>query len=192
MSKCAHVHNTYLVAGLSSSDLAYDCVADLFRRDERGSLIQIRAYFGALEISDASDAEMLMHLRRLVFSAVNQGIYRLYRQADPAFGKILRNIKLAVATLQNFTEEIERFGEPYLVPALADPLTECPPFEIGYLERALAPFVRNSPSVPTLLGALSFILRQQEKCSPAIALATVASLFRSVYAQGQIEGNRRH
>jgi len=185
-SKWSGGYHAHLVVGLSASDLAYDCMGDLFRRDDRGSLVQIRAYFASLEISNTTETEMLMHLRRLVFSAVNQGIYRLYRQADPAFGKILRNIKLAIATLQNFTE-IERFGEPHLVPAMVDPLMQCPPFETGCLERALAPLVNNSQSIPALLGALSLVLREQEECSRAVALTTVAALFRSIYARGQIE-----
>jgi hypothetical protein len=185
-SKCYQAPPALLPGGLTASDIAYDCIGDLFRRDERGTLIQVRAYFAAIEISEANDTELLMHLRRLVFSSVNQGMYRLYKQMDPGFAKILRNVKLAVATLKNFIE-VERFGEPHIVPAMVDPLFHCPPFEASVLERELSPLVTGSQSVPSLLAALSLVLRQQREFSRSVALTTVTSVFRSIYARGQAD-----
>lgn len=111
--------------GLNRSDLAYDCIAEISRQDAAGAFVQLNAYFDGLSLGSLSDEEILAHLRRLVVSKVNQGIFRLYNEADPPLGKILRNIKLAVNSLKHFTE-IERFGELCLAPSLCDTLEYLP------------------------------------------------------------------
>lgn len=105
----------------NDADVAYECISDLFRQDEKGTILQVAAYFEGIDCTHATDQELLIHLRRLVFSKVNYGLFRLLNEADPALGKILRNTRLACQTLQNF-DVIERFGDPCLVPAMCDPL----------------------------------------------------------------------
>ena len=114
--------NTTLL-GLNDSDLAYDCIADLFQRDEKGTVLHLKTYFESFLVESESDELLLAHLRRLIFARVNQGLFRLYNEADPALGKILRNIKLAIHSLGNFVE-FERFGESHIAPSLCDPLHE--------------------------------------------------------------------
>ena len=106
--KCGS-HRLSETLGLHGDDLAYDCIADLFQRDERGRLLQLQAYFLGVDLDQLSDAEVLIFLRKLVYSRVNQSLFRMYQEADPAFHKILRNIKLAVQSLNQF-RELDRFG----------------------------------------------------------------------------------
>jgi len=73
--------------GLKLPDLAYDCIADLFQKSESGDFVRIRAYFGGLDIDRVTDEELLTYLRRLVFSLVNQGVFRLYHEVDPPSAK---------------------------------------------------------------------------------------------------------
>jgi hypothetical protein len=171
--------------GLNVSDLAYDCIADLFARDDQGKLRQLEAYFSGLPAVSASDEELLIHLRRLVFSRVNHGVFRLCGEADPALAKILRNIKLAVATLKNFTET-ERFGEAHLRPSLCDALEEEPPFEPEELERRFLAVVTGNEMVPELLSRLSLLLREQTDRCRAVPLMAVGMLFRSVYEKKRL------
>ncbi|MFA6455741.1 MAG: hypothetical protein WCW40_02875, partial [Bacteroidota bacterium] len=105
---------------LDLHDLAYDCIADLFRMDDDHTLIQLSSYFGSLPLHQLSDVQMVDHLRRIVFSKVNQGIFRIYFEHDPSLGKILRNIRITVQTLHTFIET-DRFGESLLVPSFIDP-----------------------------------------------------------------------
>ena len=168
---------------LHPSDIAYDCIADLFQTDQQGNLVQVKTYFDGIGFSAMSDIQLLAYLRRLVFSKVNHGLFRLYNEADPVLGKIIRNIKLAVGTLKAFSEE-ERFGEVYLVPAAVEPLYHLPPFESSHLEREFRTFARPREHVPALMAKLSLVVRQQEEYCRAIPLMTLAHLIRALYLHG--------
>ena len=65
------------VIGLTASDIAYDCIARLFQRNEDGIYTQFTNYFHTKEIQKLSDAAVLTLLRRLVYSKVNDGIQEL-------------------------------------------------------------------------------------------------------------------
>ncbi len=94
--------------GLGYSDLAYDCIAEIFQQYPAGHFVQLQAYFNSLCLETASDEEILVHLRRLVFSKVNQAIFRLYNEADPSLAKILRNIKKGMSICPT-----RRYGCPF-------------------------------------------------------------------------------
>ncbi len=96
------------------SDLAYDCIADLFRRDDHGSLVRLKAFFRGAVQRMASDRDLLAQMKRLVYSRVNQSIFTMYFEADPSLGKILRNIRLALQTMRH-AGLTERGGESCFV-----------------------------------------------------------------------------
>jgi hypothetical protein len=166
--------------GITDSDLAYDCIADLFRKDAEGVYTGLRAYFSSIDLDAADDPEILVYLRRLVSSAVNQGLFRVFNEIDPALGKIIRNIKLSVQGLRNFTES-EIFGEPCITPILCDPLEERGHFDREELLRRLLTSVRGCEKVPEMLGALSNILRHQDEFSRYVPIVVVALAFKDVY-----------
>jgi hypothetical protein len=180
-SKLADGHMNNSLFTLSPSDLAYDCLGDLFRQDDDGQLVQIKTYFEGIDFSRESDYGLLIHLRRLVIANVNNGLFRMYNEADPSLGKILRNIKLAIGALRNF-EEIERFGENLIVPHMSDPLFHLPPMERAHLERTFSALANGREHVPALMAKLSLVLRQQEEFCRAVPLMMVARIFRTLYA----------
>ena len=64
-------------------DLATDCIADLFMRDDEGSFVQLRKYFGdKIADADVDDAEMMLQLRRLVVKKTKQELSRIFRERD--------------------------------------------------------------------------------------------------------------
>jgi hypothetical protein len=69
--------------GLPLEDLASDAIADLFKRDERGVYVKLLSYFGSPGWENKSEGELEGATRRLVFSQVNQALYRVYRETDP-------------------------------------------------------------------------------------------------------------
>lgn len=174
-----------MVSGLTTSDLAYDCIADLFQQDAKGNCIQLKAYFAGLSITTSRDEEMLAHLRRVVFSKVNHGIFRLYTEIDPTLAKILRNIKIAINTLKNFTE-FERFGEPCIAPCACNMLEDRPAFDRDELHRYFIRDVSGRENVPELLAKFSLFLREQKECCRIIPLVTVGILFRDVYTTKEV------
>jgi hypothetical protein len=168
------------VHGTNYRDLAYDCIADLFQRGEDGSLLQIRTYFQGIDLSAASDQELLTHLRRIVFTKVNHGVVRFYGEADPDLGKILRNVRLSVQALRNYNV-VERFGDTFLIPTFAPSMENLPQFSREELERILRRDVRPDDHVPAMLAHLSRILVGQHDHSRLVPLTTVALAIRSIY-----------
>lgn len=181
-SKAARGHLQPSMLGLSTSDIALDCLADLFRRDGNGRMLQIDAYFGGIRYWDIADTELLSHLRRLVFSKVNQGLFRMHAENDPGFAKILRNIKLSISTLHNFVE-IERFGESCIAPALCDTGEDLPSGSPEWLEENLVRRIQGSEHIPEMLAELSLFLRTQHEHNRIISLNLAVSVFRNVFAR---------
>ncbi len=111
-------------------------------------------------------------------------IFRLYSEADPTLSKILRNVKLAVVSLQNFVE-VEKFGESCIAPSLCEMNEHLPSFSMEELERCLYQDATGAENVPELLGKLSECLREQTTCCRIVPLTAVAIIFKSIYTSGE-------
>jgi hypothetical protein len=168
------------VLQLDVRDFAYDCIADLFAYAGSGEFPHLEAYFAAYPPERLNDEELLSHLRRLVFSHVNHGIFRLYNEVDPSLGKILRNIKLALQQFQSL-KITERFGEPCLAPAEEDSLVQLRPIEMDELESGLRKYLHGNENIPFMLGRLSLILLERSDLSRVVPLSLVGMVFRSIY-----------
>ncbi len=168
--------------GLATKDLAFDAVADLFQRDEEGRFIQFEAYFESFPPETTPDHELLIALRRLVYSRTNHALFRMYRDVDPVLFKILRNVKLAVERMQQF-QEVDRFGETHIAPVMCETLEHLPAFPMDELEDRLLTVSLGNENIPHLLGRLALILKQQESNARHVPLLGVAMMFRSVYAR---------
>jgi hypothetical protein len=79
--------------GMQLEDLAWDCIADLFQRNQQNTFVRLQSYFTSLAWENKDDDELLTATRCLVFSKVNQEIYRLHRENDPELGRLIRNLK---------------------------------------------------------------------------------------------------
>jgi hypothetical protein len=172
-------------ASLTTADLGYDCIAELFERDEHGSFIRLRTYFESIDVGNSTDEELLVYLRRLVFSSVNQSLMRIYNSFDPGLGKILRNMKLVAQNIGTFAET-ERMGEPCLVPQLCDPLAHLPVVELEMLQSVLSSRLRGLERIPDILSSLSRYLREQSDHSRQVPVMRLALAIRWFYASKQI------
>lgn len=176
---------------LNVSDLAYDCIAEIFQRDPAGSFVQLRAYFNSVPIETITDEELLAHFRRLVFSKVNHGIFRLYSEADPVLARILRNTKLAIASLGQFVE-VERFGEQCITPGMCQTLEHLPPLEQTRIGESLLQSTRATESVPDLLARLCVFLRKQNERCRIVPVFVVAHAIRTFYESKRDPGMGAH
>lgn len=166
--------------GLSEEDLAYDCIADLFSRDDAGRFEQLSAYFAGMVVEGLQAEDLLIALRRLVYSRVNHAMFRLYQDSDPAFSRILRNVKIALDALKQFDER-DRFGESFIIPVLCETNEHLPPVDQSALESTLLANTTGSENVPVMMGKMAVILREQEASSRLVPIMTVASVIKSVY-----------
>ncbi|MBS4027802.1 MAG: hypothetical protein KGZ58_04105 [Ignavibacteriales bacterium] len=164
----------------SIEDISLDCLADLFQRDEKGTFVQIKAYVESFSYESASEEELLSRLRTLVFSKVNNRLFQLYHDVDPALGKIIRQIKTAIQTLRHF-DVFERFGELCITPHRCETLEHLPAMDRKRLEHSLLKTVNGSENIPTLLGKLAKCLQEQSDYNRVVPLIVVAVVFRSLY-----------
>lgn len=71
---------------------ALDCIAEMFERDEDGNFLELHLFFSTERDIEKCPGEVtLSDFRSLVYSKLNDGIFRLYREYDPVykrFGKI--------------------------------------------------------------------------------------------------------
>ncbi len=96
-------------------DLALDCVAGLFMRNEQGEFIQLKKYFcqGTTDVDELDDAEILVLLRRLVIKKTKQELSRIFKERDPEGAKIVRNIKVAIKSSSDFSS-FREMGREYV------------------------------------------------------------------------------
>ncbi|OPZ73553.1 MAG: hypothetical protein BWY83_00032 [bacterium ADurb.Bin478] len=86
---------------LELEDLALDCVAELFSRDENLQFYQLKRYYEAkFSEQPVDDAEVLILTRRLVVRKTKQELSRIFRERDPEGAKIVRNIKVAIRSAE--------------------------------------------------------------------------------------------
>jgi len=174
------------ILGLSEKDIVNDCIADLFYRDENRRFPQLCTFFQnqEMDIEQCSEEELLIALRRLVLGKVNNNIVRIYSEADPILGKILRNLKLALERTQLF-EQVTRFGETYLMTRGMDVMLHLPPTPLEFVRHGLSRVVLIHDPIPTMVKKLYDVLAQQNEFQRTLPLVSAALLFKEVYALGE-------
>ncbi|KPL14416.1 MAG: hypothetical protein AMS26_10755 [Bacteroides sp. SM23_62] len=90
-------------------DVAIDCIAGLFIRNDNGEFTQLQRYFGPKIESDTTlnEVEAASMLRRLIVKKTKQELSRIFRERDPEGAKIIRNIKVAIRS----SNELKSFKE---------------------------------------------------------------------------------
>ena len=90
-------------------DVAIDCIASLFMRNNHGEFTQLQRYFGPKIESNLAlnEIEAASMLRRLIVKKTKQELSRIFRERDPEGAKIIRNIKVAIRS----SDELQSFKE---------------------------------------------------------------------------------
>jgi len=96
-------------------DLALDCIAGLFMRNEEGEFIQFKKYFerSSTDLEEIEDAEIMVLLRRLIIKKTKQELSRIFKERDPEGAKIVRNIKVAIKSASDF-DSFKEMGREYI------------------------------------------------------------------------------
>lgn len=170
------------ILNLSDHDIVYDCLADLFRRDESGSFVEIQTFFRnhSVDLDSILDQELVQNIRQLVVGKININIIRLYSEADPVLGKIFRNLKSGLERTKLF-DQVTRFGDPYILPSHVDLLLHCPPITFDFLKQEFSGIVLVHDTIPEMLKKMHQIVIQQEKFQRMLPLTMVALICKEVY-----------
>ncbi len=171
------------VIGLREADIVQDCLADLFRRDDSTVFPEIRRFFnGALPDPDTmSEEHLLLKLRQLVLGKCNTNMIRLYAEADPTLGKIIRNMTLAIDRTQLF-EKCSRFGEAHIAVRGLEVLSHLPPAPGEWIRERLLCVARSQDTIPQMLRKLHTLLGEETEYQRTVPLVGVALIFKEVYA----------
>ncbi len=168
--------------GLTLEDLALDCFADLFQRDARGRFNLLDQYFASVKWQEMDDQDLYIVLRRLIFSKVNEGLFRRYREADPTLAKIIRNIKDAVKADSRL--QLERYnGSAWLIVGNVDEveLSGAPIAPVEVLEAHLIAHLCQSASSHELVSSfVEFVAEHPYYCN-AYPVTGFAQAIRAAY-----------
>ncbi|NOZ60912.1 MAG: hypothetical protein GXO74_04455 [Calditrichaeota bacterium] len=96
-------------------NVAIDCIASLFMRNESGEFVQLTRYFGQIINSPEPPAQGQLSnmLRRLIVKKTKQELSRIFKERDPEGAKIIRNIKVAIRNSQKFSS-IREMGREFV------------------------------------------------------------------------------
>ena len=167
--------------GLSLEDLALDCFADLFQRGEHGQFELLQQYFKGMDLDAMTENEVYVVLRRLIFSKVNEGLFRRYREADPTLAKIIRNIKDAVKSDERLV--LVRFnGNAWLVVGDSEEDRNKQPIApVEVIEAHLIGQLCQTASSHELVSSfVNFVKREAHYCN-AYPITGFAQAIRAAY-----------
>jgi hypothetical protein len=178
--------------GVSLDDLAVDCIADLFTRDDQGRFSVLQSYFSGADLRSMPESELLGLSRRLVFSAVNQQLFRIYGSYDPGFRKLLRNLKGAAHRAPGI-QLVEHQGDTWVLfsanGAHGDGRPVIPP---EYLEALLAQHISVRSSSGDMLRAVGLALSENPPYARGYPFIGLASVLRQMLARMEVVDEPEH
>ena len=179
--------DTYLFSLISGSlkSLALDCIAELFGKKE-GKLVVLSQYFSSFEDSNKTESEFHTHLRRLVFSKVNETIYGYYKAFDPSLGKVIRNLKRVMS--EDKPKGLVYKREKRCI-VLGKKEKGLPLMAPELLEIRLATHFKDCKNTKEVLEAIRIISDRYPEYQISIHITSLAQIIRKLYQfYNEIEG----
>ncbi len=168
----------YMFHGERLEDLAWDFIADIFEKDSAGNLKVLESYFSAQNISEIDDHDLHSMLRRLVFTKVEDNLFKAVGETDPSLKKIIRNLKLAIRDEK--CEHSVCFQEGYLIVERTDDKS-LPVMPSEFMKIKLASRIKGNMQIPDILVEVIDALQGQTKYQKCISLVSLAIIIREVY-----------
>lgn len=174
------------IEGLNNlEDIAIDCIAGLFMRNEEGEFVQLKRYFGpALVQQNFEDNKyLLLMLRRLVVKKTKQELSRIFRERDPEGAKIIRNIRVAIRNselLCVFREMGREFV--YLKNSCAcesDLRKNCTEIPEKTLSFYFSDAFNPNDSVSAMIKKMLALVEEDEEYKNYLPVETIASIVRN-------------
>ncbi len=172
--------------GISNEDLALDCIAELYQRDETGCFIVLQHYFNTINWKSLSEEELAVALRRLVFSKVNEGLFRNYREEDPNLAKIIRNIKEAVKHNEQVNQQRIRETSWLVVGPENAGLNNLPLAPAEILESHFFSVICNTSNVYRAVDAFTAFINAHPYYRNGYPVSAFAQVLRSSYMNREV------
>jgi len=169
---------SYLLREEKLEDLAWDFIADLFQKDKNGKLIILKSYFHDKPVSKFSEDEINIELRKLVFTKVDDNIFRLYGEKDPSLRKIIRNIKLAIRDTDCKNRVCYRDGN-LIVCDKRD--SDKPTLPVAFMRIRLCSRLNEKSQIPDVLIEVIDIITEHKEYRQRFSLVALAKIIRESF-----------
>lgn len=178
--------------GIATEDLAIDCIADTFQRDERGHFTTLETYFNTFDWQNTSEDDLTISLRRLIFSKVNEGLFRSYRAEDPNLAKIIRNIKEAIKRNPSFSLQREREVQWIVVGNDNSTLQHLPLAPAAVVEAYITSVLCNTSNTYTAVYAFQDFLKLHPYYRNTFPMSEYARILRACFQNREIPSENTH
>ncbi|MFQ5633252.1 MAG: hypothetical protein ACE5I1_31190 [bacterium] len=170
--------------GLTVTDLAYDCIAQIFARNEDGRFYQLERFADSLHsnLEETPQPELFLAFKSFVLKIARTQLAKIYAQSDPAGAKIHRNIKDCIKKSDSL-RLVEDFRGYVLQPAKHNAHDYLTAYPLDQLERELLARAGRVGRIPELLEEVASILIEQEKYRRTIRLIDAVQIFKQLYIQ---------
>jgi hypothetical protein len=166
--------------GLSETDIAHDCIADIFRRNANNQLTVLMEFFNKqlIQIDKCSDEFLLSNVRMFVFRFVEDNIFKIYHDIDSAYSNILKNLKVAIRKSNTCIAAVQ-FGEQYFTFDEDENCSCLPTIDDDELEIIVSEILDVEDKMNNLLYKLQDRLGVDNKKKHKIRLSTLAAAIKS-------------
>lgn len=168
--------NSFFLKDEKIEDLAWDFIADLFRKDEQGRLAEFSGYFNGKNIPGLTHAEVHIQLRRLVFSKVEDNIFRFYGEKDPSLKKIIRNLKLGITSHPDYGEKVQYCSGNLII--MSESANQKPSMPREFMQIKLCTRLTEKMQIPEILDEVVQIISHQEIYSMTFPVVSLAGIIR--------------
>jgi hypothetical protein len=171
-----------LFQGLTMADLAYDCIADAFMRDENARFPRLENFASSLrdKLDTLPELEVFLAFRSFMVRIADAQLARLYAQADPAGARIHRNVRDCLTESNLFSVQKD-FRGLVLYPQYVDSLDHLEPFPTEEMDREFRSRSAPTKSTIELLQILRTILVEQSRFRRSVTVTDVVQLVKEVY-----------
>jgi len=159
-------------------DLAWDFIADLFQKSETGDLIALQSYFERDRVENLGEEEALIELRKLVFTKVDDNVFRYYGERDPSLRKIIRNLKLAIRDQDCKNRVCYRDGH---IIVNNEVNVNKPGIPVDFMRIRLCARLNEKYQIPDVLIEVIDIISSQSEYRQRFPLVALASIIRESY-----------
>lgn len=179
------ISNLCTQQGLTITDLAYDCIAEAFAKDDKNKFHQLENFVQSLnnDLETTPEIEIFLAFKSFITKIADAELARLYAQSDPSGAKIHRNMRDCLKRSKILL--LERDFRGYVVrPVDCDCLDCLQPFPSDELENRFFARVNRKHSTPDLLDVFHQVITEQNTYKRSIPLIELVQIFKKVYYDG--------
>lgn len=174
----ASSNQLYMIRGERLEDLAWDFIADLFERNSDDEYVKLNEYFSDLNHKELNEEDIEIELRKLVFTKVDDNVFRAVGEKDPSLRKIIRNLKLAVKSTDSnhwvYYEDSSLIVEQ-------EEWQQLPTMPSEFMQIKLCARLEEGMQIPEIVKEAIDILQNQDRYRKRFSLIALATIIRETF-----------